>query len=304
MSLSPIRSQILAALRKAIEAAQPTAAWAGAYPWHEPHPAHNEHGAHAGIIVPASYFSSGLQKAEPDFSGGEAHAQNEQASIKGTSKQFHIHAAPFGTVNKANPSVLKHYPLEGKAAAVDALAQHHGYTPYLMGGRHGKPDLQNRHFGTGHLAIWDPSDDTTGSGRDADYQKAWRVSHELAHAITLPQLNQKYGEGRRMGALGKHRTLREAKRAVEWEHMAAHTQRKLLSQIGVNIPDEDFNREYHTVMADAIHRATTGKFVDPQAEGFKPHSTHQVPLSTSLGMVDEAGKQMGLKGEHDLLGRP
>ena len=103
-----------------------------------------------------------------------------------------------------------------------------------------------------------------------------------------------------MGALGKHRTLREAKRAVEWEHLAALKQRELASQIGVHISDEDFNREYNTVLHDAVHRAVTGKFSDPQHEGFRPHA-HRVPLDVAMRMLDEAAKDMGLRDEHDLL---
>jgi hypothetical protein len=54
-----------------------------------------------------------------------------------------------------------------------------------------------------------------------------------------------------------------------------------------------FNREYNTVMHDAAHRAVTGKFTEPSEEGFVPHS-HAVPLETSLGLVREAARNLGL----------
>jgi hypothetical protein len=302
---TPVRLQIAAALRKGIQTAHLSGAWPGAYPWHETHPSHNHKGCLAGVIVPASYFDQGLRKAEtPDFSGGEAVEGSGGANSKaGTSKAYQKFAAPYGTVDRSKPSNLMHYPLQGKAADVDALVAHHGFKTYYAGGKHGKPDLVNKHFGTGHLMIYAPDAAGTGYGdENHSYTDAWRKTHELAHALTLPALNQKYGEGRRMGVLGKHRTLREAKRAVEWEWLVAHKQRELAKQIGAHISDEDFNRELNTVMHEAVHRAVTGKFVQPQEEGFHAHS-HKVPLETALGMVDEAGKQLGLKGEHDLLGR-
>ena len=313
------RQAVAKALRKAVEmATKPsTSQWAGHYPWHEGHAAHNHKGLVAGILVPSSFFHLPMSKAEPpgathphtaahgtaaDFSGGKALATNEQAGVAGTSKSYGRFAAPYGTVDKTRPSSLKFYPLEGKQQAADALVQHHGYQTYYAGGKHGKPDLASKNYTTGHLMVYDPQAGSGGDFGETSYTDAWRKTHELAHALTLGQLNSKYGEGRRMGSLGKQRTPREAKRAVEWEWLAAHRQRDILKNMGVHVSDEDFHRELNTIMHDAVHRAVTGKFSDPQEEGFRPHS-HKVPLETALGMVDEAGRQMGLRGEHDLIKR-
>jgi hypothetical protein len=311
VSSSEIRAELLHSLKKAVTA-QVASRWAGAHPWHEPHPAHNHVGTLGGVMVPASYFHIGLRKdhphgsahgpMSPDFSGGKSVKGNPQANVAGTSKAYDKFATSFGSVDKTRPSVLKFYPMEGKGAAADALVAHHGYKTYYAGGKHGKPDLTTRHYGNGHLMVYDPENGSGGDFGDTSYTDAWRKTHELAHALTYPELNQKYGEGRRIGALGKHRTLREARRAVEWEHMAAHKQRELAAHMGIHISDEDFNREYNTIMHDALHRSVTGKFSDPQAEGFRPHS-HKVPLETTMNLLNEAGRQMGLKGDHDLLGR-
>lgn len=247
---------LVKALRKAVEiAAKRTPSWAGAVPWHEAHTAHNHQGHLMGVLVPASFFHTGLSKAMPshphtsahgtaaDFGGGVAVKGNEQAGVAGTSKAYGRFAAPYGTVDKSNPSTLKHYPLEGRQQQADALVSHHGYQTYYAGGKHAKPDLSKRNYNTGHLMVYDPTAGSGGDFGDTSYTDAWRKTHELAHALTLQQLNQKYGEGRRMGSLGRHRTMREAKRAVEWEWLAAHKQRDLLGQMGVNVSDDDFHRE-------------------------------------------------------------
>lgn len=307
----PGKAAVAKALRKALQAAAGPA-WAGATPWHEPHTAHNHRGALLGVVVPRAYFHGEMRKdalphphtaahgTAADFGGGTALPTNSQAGDAGTSKAYGRFAAPYGSTDRAHPSVLKYYPLEGKHAAADALVQHHGFQTYYAGGPHGKPDLAAKNYNTGHLMVYDPSTGAGGDFGDTSYTDTWRKTHELAHALTLPQLNAKYGEGRRMGALGKHRTLREAKRAVEWEWLAAHKQRELASHLGATVSDDDFHRELNTVMHDAVHRAVTGRFTDPQQEGFRPHA-HKVPLQTALGMVDEAGAQLGLQGPHDLL---
>ncbi len=285
--------------------------WAGSYPKHDGHPSHARRTLGPGVLVPgdAQELLSDLAKAEiqalrkdvGDLGGGQAHDTNDQAAKVGTSGAWAQMSAPYGSTDKSGPPAdLRHYPLHGKLPAVEALVAHHGYTPYLAGGKHGRPDLTNRNYQHKALMIWDPSPQSGGDFGERDYTHAWRLSHELAHALTLPALNAKYGEGRRMGALGKHRTLREAKRAVEWEHMVGHKQRELLGSIGVHVPDHVFNREMNTVMGDAVHRAITGKFVEPAEEGFRPHP-HAVPLEVAHRQIDQAARSMGLQGDHDLV---
>lgn len=242
----------------------------------------------------------GLTKAAPPMGAAPTqHPTNDQAAPVGVSTYAKF-ALPFGSVDKSTPSDLSFYPYQGKAHEVNQLLKDHGYTPYYAGGKYGRPDLANRNYNTKHLMIYDPSPDSGASFGQEEYTDNWRKVHELAHALSYPELNQIYGEGRRIGKLGTHRTLNEALRAVHWEHLAAHKQRELNKQIGIHVPDHVFNKEYNTVMHDAIHRAVTGKFTEPSQEGFRPHEYH-VPLEHSLGMVREAAHNLGLTGMHDLM---
>jgi hypothetical protein len=248
-----------------------------------------------------------LGKAEGDQpASGTDHLQappkNDQAAGVGVSTYAKF-AVPYGTIDKTRASDLTHYPYHGKNAAVDQLVKDHGYSTYYAGGKYGRPDLANRNFNTKHLMIYDPTPESGGDFGHEQYTDAWRKIHELAHALTYPEVNKIYGEGRRIGKLGHHRTMREAARAVHWEHLAAHKQRELSKAIGVEIPDHVFNKEYSTVMHDAAHRAVTGLFTEPSQEGFHPHS-HHVPLETALSLVREHAHTLGLKGDHDLIQKP
>jgi hypothetical protein len=282
-----------------------------AYDWHDGHGSHHfPHHGSGGVLI-----STKLRKDEPKhphadgalpahLQGGDEskRAQNDQAAGKGVAT-YHKFALPFGHIDEAakagSGSNLTHYDYNSKNNAVNKLVQDHGYQPYYAGGKFGKPDLANRNYNSKHLMIYDPTDASAGF-EDPSYTDSWRKTHELAHALVYPELNQIYGEGRRIGKLGPHRTLREALRAVHWEHLAAHKQRELNRSLGINVPDEVFNKEYNTVMHDAAHRAVTGKFTEPSQEGFTPHS-HAVPLETSLGLVREAARNLGLTGMHDLI---
>ncbi len=285
-----------------------------AYNWHDGHSDHHYVGHAAGGVLISSkpklakHDPTGPVKhphidgAVPELNKPAEHRENDQAAGAGV-KTYAQFALPFGHIDpqaKANGGTnLFHYDYNGKNDAVNKLVASHGFQPYYAGGKFGKPDLANRNYNTKHLMIYDPTDANASFG-DPTYTDSWRKTHELAHALAYPELNSMYGEGRRIGKLGKHRTLNEALRAVHWEHLAAHKQRELNRQLGIEVPDETFNREYNTVMHDAAHRAVTGKFTEPSAEGFVPHS-HAVPLETSLGLVREAARNLGLTGMHDLV---
>lgn len=226
-------------------------------------------------------------------------AKNDQAAGAGVST-YARYAVPFGNVVPGKQSNLLHYDYHQKLPDVEKLVHDHGYKTYYAGGKYGKPDLANKNYNTGHLMVYDPTPASGGDFGHETYTKAWRQIHELAHALTYPELNKTYGEGRRIGKLGVHRSLHEALRAVHWEHLAAHKQRELSAQIGVPLTDEQFHKEYNTVMHDAIHRAVTGKFTEPGAEGFVPHG-RAIPLHHSLQMVRDAANEMGLNGLHQKL---
>lgn len=255
-----------------------------AYDWHDGHTDHH----------------TGLLKAD-EHPHTSSFPKNDQAAGVGVST-YAKYAEPYGHVTPGVQTNLLHYPLHGLADHAKQLVQSHGYQSYYAGGKYGKPDLARRNYNTKHLMVYDPSPDSGASFNDQGYTDAWRHVHELAHALTYPELNQIYGEGRRIGKLGVHRNVREAARAVHWEWLAAHKQRELSAQMGVHIPDDAFNKEVNTVMHDAVHRAVTGKFTEPSGEGFLPHA-HKVPLETALGMIQEAGRNLGLQGPDDLLQR-
>jgi hypothetical protein len=308
-SIPEVKAALAATLRKALVAqmAPRVAPHPHAYDWHNEHTDHHLHVAAPGVVLRANSLTKAMS-AHPHMDGskpaeGTAHLQsppaNDQAAGVGVST-YAKYAMPYGAVDKQNPTDLFHYPYHGKNHDIDRLVKDHGYSVYYAGGKYGRPDLAARNYNTKHLMVYDPSPGSGGDFGTEAYTDGWRKIHELAHALTYPELNQVYGEGRRIGKLGHHRTMREALRAVHWEWLAAHKQRELSKQIGVNIPDHLFHKELNTVMHDAIHRAVTGKFTEPSGEGFRPHE-HKVPLESALGMVREAAHNLGLTGMHDLM---
>jgi hypothetical protein len=262
-----------------------------AYEWHDGHTQHYEQLAKAD---PSSH-------PHTDGAIPNQHPTNEQAAPKGVAT-YPEFAKPYGAVSPGKKTDLFHYDYRPIAHKVDAAVKHHGYQVYTAGGKYGKPDLAHKNYNTGHLMIYDPTPASGGDFGDEAYTRTWRTAHELAHALTYPEVNAKYGEGRRIGKLGTHRTPNEAKRAVEWEWMAAHKQREMAQQMGMHVPDELFHRELNTVMHDAVHRAVTGQFTDPSDEGFQPHS-HKVPLEQALGMVDQHAARLGLTHPQALLAK-
>lgn len=279
------------------------------YEWHDGHTDHHNPRPWDKQNAMETARSLGLIKhgepvgmAHPHMDGSkppEAQPKNDQAAGVGVSTYAKF-ASPYGIVTPGKQSNLFHYDYNNKLPAVQDLVKKHGFNVYYAGGKYGKPDLANRNYNTNHLMIYDPTPASGGDFGNRDYTDAWRQIHELSHALTYPELNKTYGEGRRIGKLGHHRTLNEAMRAVHWEWLAAHKQRELSKQIGVHIPDDVFHKELNTVMHDAVHRAATGQFTEPSQEGYVPHG-HKVPLTTALDMLRDHAKSLGLQGHHDLI---
>lgn len=273
------------------------------YDWHDHHTDHHHKVICSGGILVRTKIAKhdGVSVPPPPSEETHQHPTNDQVAVKGV-PSYAKYAAPYGNVNPAQKADLRHYPLDGKLQQVQQLVKDHGYSVFYAGGRFGRPDLHARNYNTGHLMIYDPAPEAGGTSGHEDHTNAWRQLHELAHALTYQDVNNIYGEGRRIGKLGVHRTQREAMRAVHWEWLAAHKQRELSAQIGVHIPDDVFHRELNTVMHDAIHRAVTGRFTEPVDEGFQPFA-HKVPLEHALGMVREAAHNLGLEGMDHLLAK-
>ena len=266
-----------------------------AYAWHDGHTDHH---------APASPV---LRKDQPvptehPHTGGPPQENphvNDQVAGVGV-KTYAKFAQPYGTITPGKKTDLNHYPYQDKLPAIEKLVADHGFRTYFAGGKHGKPDLATKNYNTGHLMVYDPTPQSGGDFGNEDYTSGWRQIHELSHALTYPQLNSIYGEGRRIGRLGVHRTLRESLRAVHWEWLAAHKQRELSEKIGIHIPDETFNRELNTVLHDAVHRAVTGKFTEPSSEGFEPHP-HKISLDHALGAVSAEAQRLGLTDHNSLI---
>jgi hypothetical protein len=273
-------------------ATQMRAAWhPHAYDWHDGHSDHHQ----TAPNLEAIQKSFGLYKADLP--------KNDQVAKVGASPDYARFAGPYGEVRgRGMPSDLAHYNYHGKLPEVEALVKQHGFKTYFAGGKYGKPDLQAKNYNNGHLMIYDPTPQSGGDFKDHQYTNAWRQIHELSHALTHPEVNSIYGEARRMGKLGVHRTPNEAMRAVHWEWLAAHKQRELSQKIGVHVPDEVFHKELNTVMHDAVHRAVTGQFTEPAGEGFAPHA-HKVPLHIALDTVRDAAQSMGIQHPHGLAKR-
>lgn len=269
--------------------------WPGQYEWHDGHTTHH---------------ALGLKKDEGKLPHPHTAMQpkpvNDQAAGKGVASYAEF-AKPFGAIDDkakaSGGSDLFHYDYHGKNQAVNQLVAQHGFQTYYAGGSHGKPDLANKNYNTGHLMVYSPEPGSGGDFGNQEYTDSWRKVHELAHALTYPDLNSVYGEGRRIGKLAVHRTQHEAERAVHWEWLAAHKQRELNKHLGIHVPDEVFHKELNTVMHDAAHRAVTGKFTEPSEEGFVPHS-HKVPLETSMNLVRQHAAKLGVKDRHSLTPKP
>lgn len=259
---------------------------AHAYPWGGHEIAADDH-PHTSIPEPPT-----RAPAEPNYFDQNVNRGQDAGSY------YQQLARNYGKLVPGQPTSLKHYDYRQHEPAIDDLIRGSGYETYYAGGKYGKPDLAARNYNTGHLMVYDP---TSNSADDEAATRSWRKIHELSHAQTYGDLNAKYGEGRRIGKLGYHRSLREAKRAVEWEAMAVAKQRQLSEQVGHPIDDADFAREWNTVLHDAVHRAVTGKFTNPDEEGFQPADV-PVPLETALGQLEDyAFNTLGLADEDSLL---
>ncbi len=251
------------------------------YDWHD----------EDGVGSPPEAAPLHLVKAEGD------QPVNAQAAGRGV-PTFAPTVAQWGAVNPGQASNLRHYDFRPFGPQIEDMAKKHGYAFKYMGPGN-IPDLKADNYNTRSLHIWDPKAGSGGDFGEERYTDTWRKAHELAHALTYADINAKYGEGRRIGKLGVHRTPQEAKRAVEWEWLAAHKQREIGEAMGHHIPDEDFHRELNTVMADAVHRAVHGTFTEPSDEGFTPHP-HKVPLEHAFKVIDDHAARMGL-GPHETL---
>jgi len=257
-----------------------------AYDWHDGHTDHHEDDF-------GKAFDPHPHTSVPEFGG------NPQAAGAGVSTYGPI-AGHFGSIIPGKITDLNHYPgLERSEPELDRVIRNHDFNVYYAGGKYGKPKLSEKNYNTKHLMIYDPTPKSGGDFQNEALTRTWRKAHELSHALTYPRINEIYGEGRRLGRLGV-RSPREAKRAVHWEWLAAHRQRKIHEQLGHRISDSVFHKELNTIMHDAVHRAIHGKFTEPSSEGFVPSAT-PTSLGHSLDLVDHHAGKLGLQHAGETL---
>jgi hypothetical protein len=168
-------------------------------------------------------------------------------------------------------------------------------------------DFKQYNYGTNTVWIYQPRD-PKGSFRDYSYTMPWRVTHEVAHALTNDALTEKYGGvGRRAGALGVQTvgpdgkdkpplSVADAFRAMEWEVETFKKQREILQEhFGIAITDEEFNKENAINLADAVYRVLSGKFGDPAGMGFIPTDVDPAEAwDIAKNIVLKRARQLGM----------
>ena len=87
-------------------------------------------------------------------------------------------------------------------------------------------------------------------------------------------------------------TLQEAQRAVEWEDVAFRAQRKVLEELGVNVSESDFAKEYNINIKGALHRILTADFDDPITDGFRPNAKNITDLRGILELLETTENQI------------
>lgn len=228
-----------------------------------------------------------------------------------------------------NPDVLKIYPLGDKFGKTldeviktledwsknpDAVGD--GWRFPIFGptrgfnnilGRFVPPNFKNFSYDQKVAWIYQPYDNF-GSFNDVAYTFAWRATHEVSHGIVNNKMTSLYGGvGARKGALGVNAldasgqvveplSLADVLRAVEWEHETFFKQREILEKdFGIKISDEEFNKEYALNMADAVHRALTGKFSSPEILGIVPTNIDPAQsLASAKVILRKAAREMNL----------
>ena len=219
----------------------------------------------------------------------------------------------FGTLSdKDTTEQLKLYdlsPLIANPEILEELLERYGFTVKYFSFHEDKaagvefviPKLKKQGYKQGVLWIYDPRV-AHGSFKDEQYTRAWRITHELGHALSERFIEEKYGPSRRYGRLGREMigqrgkppkvvdvnlpplSTLEGQRAVEWEDTAFRVQRMLLAELGLELSDTIFANEYNINISDATYRVITGEFGDPGEYGFLPNDT-PVPLGDILAIL-------------------
>jgi hypothetical protein len=216
---------------------------------------------------------------------------NGVASPRNEGPEFSKLSVPFGSMG---PSSDNTNPMYGQnLPEIDKLVKAHGYKQEFFGGKHGNPDFANKNYNTGHLYLPHVTDGTLLP--EVQTSRGWHNLHELAHSLTLPEVNRIYDEGKRNGKLGTNLDLHDSSRALHWEYLAMQKQRELAKSAGIHLTDEEFNKDLNSVMADSLHRLSTGVPSSAEMGRFTPHG-HSVPLATAMSLLKQEGMKRGLNG--------
>ena len=175
------------------------------------------------------------------------------------------------------------------------------------------PNFDEESYDQGIAWIYQPTD-PHGSFRDHPYTLIWRVTHEVGHGLTNPELTRRYGGiGRRAGAMGvitpgpytkpkDPLTLADGLRSIEWELEAFKEQRRIFEEeLGISITDEEFAKENSINLSDAIYRVLTGQFGHPSDYGIVPTAIDpDSMLELGKDILRAAAAEMGIDSSETL----
>ena len=165
---------------------------------------------------------------------------------------------------------IKFYPLP-LIERMEILASKHGYDVMMFNAENPKP--KGRGYNTGELWIYDPSDASGRFAEGASYAAAWRILHELAHALTEAEAVKAFGPTKRGGKFPSTMTPQNAKQALWWECLAVIKQHEILAlELGIDCDRETLARELNVTLFDGLVKITTGDFSNPDELGFEPSS--------------------------------
>ena len=221
----------------------------------------------------------------------------------------------FGTLspNEDTHKEIKYYNLDEmikNPRKVDEVAAHYGFQYDVFSydlANFRLPNFNTKAYDDGYIWIYDPNVENA-SFHDVEYTAQWRKVHELAHALSEVYMQDKYGDSKRQGRLGKSHmypigkpkpdgtremkeyralTLMEAQRSVEWESVTFRLQRMLMEEIfGVQIDEETYNKEYNLNISGAVFRVITGEFDNSADYGFRPDGKKLVDVHDLLTMLE------------------
>ena len=141
-----------------------------------------------------------------------------------------------------------------------------------------EPDFGSKDYSTKDVHVRNPLGEKTEHVNPADMLLD-RVTLEIAKALVEPESSKRFGKsGPSGGAMGvkarspggrpvKVRSLADSMWQIEWMDSALKKQREILSELGLNMSNEQFAANHFIKMAEEVHKALTGKPADMSRVG-------------------------------------